>query len=541
MIHEPRSTEEATQHVVHILDAKYEKADLQSVVDNNCPHLSLQDQNKLLELLRKYDDLFDGTLGDWNTEPVSFELKEGVKADHGRAYPVPHSVKETLMKELKRLCDLGVLLWQPVSEWASPSFIVPKKDQTVHFLSYFREVNKRIVRKPFPLPNISTVMQELEGFTFATALDLNMGYYTIRLDPNASEICAIIFPWGQYSYLRLPMGIAGECGHTKQSKLLKVKKKPWKWTEEHQKAFDDVKATIAKDVSLAYPNYSKGFEIGSKRQLGAVITQNNRPIAFFSRKLSVCQQKYNVTEIELLAIVETLKEFKGKLWGQPIVVYTDHKNLMQDALGLTCVRVYRWCLLLEEYGPEIVYIKGIHNIVADVISHLDFGSTKDVKENWMTFTKCWCYYTMQAEEEPSPVKHSDLMNFFASRSEEIAIYPLAFREIVTAQHTDKTLDKLSLLEAYKPQLVENVQVLCKDGKLVISQELQPQAVQWYHHYLQHPGTTHLEETLRAAMYWKGLRRSVPTFAKSTNNANVSTVNYLQNWLYQTPGRYYVWT
>jgi len=52
-------------------------------------------------------------------------------------------------------------------------------------------------------------LQELEGFTFATALDLNMGYYTIRLDPDASKICTIIFPWGKYSYKRLPMGIAG--------------------------------------------------------------------------------------------------------------------------------------------------------------------------------------------------------------------------------------------------------------------------------------------------------------------------------------------
>eukprot|EP00804_Cyclotella_cryptica_P007762 CCRYP_001368-RA/>CCRYP_001368-RA protein AED:0.24 eAED:0.47 QI:0/0/0/1/1/1/2/0/781 len=317
----------------------------------------------------------------------------------------------------------------------------------------------------------------------------------------------------------------GKCGHTKQSKLLKVRKKPWKWTEEHQKALVDIKATIAKDVSLAYPDYSKGFEIytdGSKRQLGAVITQNNRPIAFVSTKLSVCQQKYSVTEIELLAIVETLKEFKGMLWGQPIVVYTDHKNLMQDALGLTCDRVYRWRLLLEEYGPEIVYIKGIHNTVADAISCLDFGPTKDVKENWTTFTKCWCYYTMQAEDDPSPVKHSDLMNYvFANPSEEKAIYPLTVREIAAAQQTDKTLDKLSLLEAYKPQLVENVQVLCKDGKLVIPQELQQRAVQWYHHYLQHPGTTRLKETLRAAMYWKGLRHSVRTFVKNCHKCQVN--------------------
>ena len=65
------------------------------------------------------------------------------------------------------------------------------------FVSDFREVNKRIMRKPFPILKITTVLQELEGFTYATALDLNMGYYTIRLDPDASRICTIIFPWGK--------------------------------------------------------------------------------------------------------------------------------------------------------------------------------------------------------------------------------------------------------------------------------------------------------------------------------------------------------
>jgi hypothetical protein len=89
---------------------------------------------------------------------------------------------------------------------------------------------------------------------------------------------------------------------------------------------------------LAYPDYSKVFEIytdASSKQLGAVITQDNRPIVFFSRKLSGAQCKYSITKIELLAIVETLKESKGMLWGQNINVFTDHANLMRDALGLT--------------------------------------------------------------------------------------------------------------------------------------------------------------------------------------------------------------
>jgi hypothetical protein len=86
---------------------------------------------------------------------------------------------------------------------------IPKKDQTVRFSSDFWEVNKRLVRKSFPIPKISTVLQEIEGFSYATALDLNMGYYTIRLDSDASKICTVIFPWGKYSYKRLPIGIAG--------------------------------------------------------------------------------------------------------------------------------------------------------------------------------------------------------------------------------------------------------------------------------------------------------------------------------------------
>ncbi len=80
------------------------------------------------------------------------------------------------------------------------------------------------------------------------------------------------------------------------------------------------------------------------------------------------QSKYTVTKLELLAIVETLKEFNGMLWGQQINVYTDNKNLTQDGLGLTSDRLSRWRILLEEYALKIIYIKGVHNTVADAIS-----------------------------------------------------------------------------------------------------------------------------------------------------------------------------
>jgi len=66
---------------------------------------------------------------------------------------------------------------------------------------------------------------------------------------------------------------------------------------------------------------------------------------------------------------------------------------------------------------------------------------------------------------------------------------------------------------YTTQLVENTKVLCKDGKMVIPTRLQHHAVAWYHHYLQHPGNMHIQETLRLSMYWKGLRKTVQVHVK----------------------------
>ena len=128
------------------------------------------------------------------------------------------------------------------------------------------------------------------------------------------------------------------------------------------------------------------------------------------------------------------------LWGQPIKVYTDHKNLIRDALGLTSNRVYRWRLLLEEYGPEIVYIKGIHNTIAYAISRLEYDpsinrtTSSDIvqKQNWMTVSKYWCNL-----EKDDTTSHEDQMNLvFANHGKEEKIYPLTTIEIAEAQKKD---------------------------------------------------------------------------------------------------------
>ncbi len=111
---EPINTRSATKRMVKILNAKYEKTDLPAII-RECSHLTASDREKLLSVLLKYEALFDVTLGDWKLPPVSFELKEGMKPYHGRPYPIPLKHKAILMKEIKRLCNIGVLEWQPSS------------------------------------------------------------------------------------------------------------------------------------------------------------------------------------------------------------------------------------------------------------------------------------------------------------------------------------------------------------------------------------------------------------------------------------------
>ena len=138
--------------------------------------------------------------------------------------------------------------------------------------------------------------------------------------------------------------------------------------------FDKIKQIVGCETLLSYPDFNLPFEIhtdASHTQLVVVISQNNKPLAFFSRKLQLAQRRYTTTESEL-SIIETLKEFKNILLGQQIVVYTNHKNLTYKNFKMECVM--RWRLLIEEFGPTIKYIKGPKNIVANALSRLDLVS-----------------------------------------------------------------------------------------------------------------------------------------------------------------------
>jgi hydroxypyruvate isomerase len=142
-------------------------------------------------------------------ESISLQLMNpNCKPIHARAYTVSRSVKQQwrYSMEFVRLVDIGVLEEDYSSEWASfvPSFAISKKNGTIRVVTDFRKRNLLLKHHSFHIQKIgkADMIRSMEGFTFASALDLNMGYYHIKLDhdTDAQKLCTIVFPWliGKY-------------------------------------------------------------------------------------------------------------------------------------------------------------------------------------------------------------------------------------------------------------------------------------------------------------------------------------------------------
>lgn len=626
-IKDSSSVRTAANRIKDILDAKYEPANLHEVAES-CSHLSENEKTLLEQCLRRHETLFDGSLGKWTGDPYHIQLQKDATPYHARPYPVPQIHEQTLKDEVARLCQVGVLKKVNRSEWAAPSFIIPKKDGTVRFINDFRELNKRIRRMPYPIPKIQDLLQKLEGFQYATSLDLNMAYYHIELDLASKELCTVVFPWGKYELQRLPMGLCNspDIFQEKMSTLfadlqfvrayiddllvitkgsyedhleqlntvlqrlkdagLKVNAKKsffargeleylgywitrtgiqpipkkveaiqniappktkrqlrrfigminyyrdislrrshilapltaltsanakFQWKQVHQDAFDTIKKALSRHTILAYPDFSQPFDIhtdASKTQLGSVISQNGTPIAFYSRKLNPAQTRYTTTERELLAIVETLKEFKNILLGHPIRVYTDHLNLTFK--NFTTDRVMRWRLIVEEFGPEFHYIKGEKNIVADALSRLDMVNTP----LWNSTTRF------------SDVHIAEAFGLNDDDPQLTAFMPVEYKLIHEHQNAMPELVQKAL--TYENHHLKtfhgggtSYDLVCHHDKIIIPKSLQKKVVTWYHTLLCHPGETRTEQTLRQHFTWKNLRETVHKHCKACRTCQLN--------------------
>src|SRR5512145_1201594 len=176
------------------------------------------------------------------------------------------------------------------------------------------------------------------------------------------------------------------------------------------------------------------------------------------------------------------------LLGQRIIVHTDHKNLVCKHFNTE--RVMRWRLTLEEYGPELNYIKGENNIVADALSRLEMTSDDDEMDE-QQWAEC-----LAAEEEDFP-----------------ADFPMSYVQLESEQNKDPSiLDEFAKNELYKKESRRHgdkeYNLITREGKIVVPQSMQAKLVQWYHNTLMHLGETRMELTIGQHYYWKNLRTSI---------------------------------
>ena len=93
------------------------------------------------------------------------------------------------------------------SQYVTPVFITPNKEDTVRFITDYNRIKQKLVRKRYPLPRIGDTIQKVEGFQYEAAIYLNIVYYTIRIYPSDQDMTTIVTEIGKLIYNRLPIGM----------------------------------------------------------------------------------------------------------------------------------------------------------------------------------------------------------------------------------------------------------------------------------------------------------------------------------------------
>jgi RNase H-like domain found in reverse transcriptase len=167
---------------------------------------------------------------------------------------------------------------------------------------------------------------------------------------------------------------------------LTKKKVSFDWIEPHEIAFDALKTSFTTEIVLKLPDPTKPYVVktdASTSGIGAVLEQEDddgfHPVAFASRKLQPAEVSYRVHDLELIAIVYALREWRVYLHGVSFEIETDHHRLRYlDTQPQLSKQQIRWLDALAEFDFKLRYVRGKYNLVADALSRMHASTTKSL-------------------------------------------------------------------------------------------------------------------------------------------------------------------